>query len=205
VVSADDNWEYGLLPFDWVYSTIPNGTKRVHIVGNFGAKGVVMREKDNGAAGVCMPILDALLAYIKTREEARFEAVDFISKSPFLDFLLLANAPTVVGSVSTFSLAAAWLSQGHVLLPWCHLFGLKLGVIVDGAGTGGGASDGGAVGGVSLVETSRASILTSGNKAWLQGVDELVKVLSQRAKHKGFYHDCASSEERFAGGRRPPP
>jgi hypothetical protein len=200
VVSADDNWEYGLLPFEWVYRAIPAGTKRVHIVGNFGAKGIVARGKDEGAGTVCLPVLDGLLNYLKTSSSSssktHFEAVEFVSKSPMLDFLLLANAPTVIGSVSTFPLGAAWLNPGHTILPWCHLFGLKLGVVIGAVGTDSAESPMAA----GVVETLRAAILTSGNASWIENTGELVKVLGASAKqNRGLYHDCASTEKRPEG------
>lgn len=115
-----DNWEYGLLPFRWVYDMIPATTKRVYVCGNFqGPK--------------CSKIRSALLNYLRSQKR-KFSTVEFISQKGAIegqgqgalqDFLFLTRARNIVGSDSTFALVASWLNaKGNTTLPCCHLFGL---------------------------------------------------------------------------------
>jgi hypothetical protein len=165
------NWQYGLLPFDWLYRAIPAGSKRVFVAGNFGhikiktkhkdihttnkpgqMKGDKAKEKTKKTMGTtdekkCPHLLYGLLRYLKNRARERGEKeglfeVQFVSDSALSDWLLLANAPTLIASVSTYALTAAWLNEGHVVLPACGLLGLKVGKLTGAEGTRNGVGRG---------------------------------------------------------------
>jgi hypothetical protein len=121
------NGEYGLLPFSWLHQHIPKGSKRVFVTGNFGVMSGSSktsmkdsRKIDSGSEARCSYILDALLAYL--RRQTGGLTVEFVSKDTITDLLLMARAPTLIGSVSTFSLWGAAMSKGLAILPHASLW-----------------------------------------------------------------------------------
>ena len=118
---ANANIEYGVPEFAWYARAVPSSAKRVLILGNFGGKGT-RRARDREP--ICPLIRDALVKFIAKSTGKPTFAVDDGGQNH--DFAILATAPTLIGSMSTFSLYAALCNRyGKVILPAAAIFGFN--------------------------------------------------------------------------------
>jgi hypothetical protein len=96
------------------------------VTGNFGVKSGTSdstkdsRKIDQGSEGRCQNILNSLLLFLK--QQPGHLSVEFISKDTITDLIIMAQAPVLIGSVSTYSMWAAAMSKGRVILPRAHLW-----------------------------------------------------------------------------------
>jgi hypothetical protein len=101
---------------------IPEDATDVQIVGNFNSElsGEGHQTSDADADEKCALILDALISYL---QEQTGKPVAFVAKGENEDFALMVNAPTLIGSISTYALWAGIANgNGNVILPNCTLF-----------------------------------------------------------------------------------
>lgn len=117
-----NSW-YGVPELSWYAAQVPPEAKRVLIVGNFDSSksSRVHRPSDLKGAVRCAYFRRQLPLFITARTGKPAFVVD--SGGPNRDFIMLAMAPTLIGSISTFSLAAAACNRhGTSVLPTAALF-----------------------------------------------------------------------------------
>ena len=115
------NVQYGIPSFDYYVSSIPATAQRVLIVGNFESKksGTSHSGIDKMGDERCAAIAKRLPAYITEKTGKPALVVSSLPSSGVnRDFILAAHAPTLIGSISTFSLMAALCNKhGQSVLP----------------------------------------------------------------------------------------
>jgi hypothetical protein len=123
VLSGIHNPLYGVPDLAWYAAQVPHSAKRVLIVGNFESSQSTAnhRATDRRGDGRCKHLKRMLPEFITAKTGKPTTVVD--NGSATLDFIMLATAPFMIGSVSTFSLAAAAVNgKGKSVLPACQLF-----------------------------------------------------------------------------------
>jgi hypothetical protein len=115
------NIQYGIPSFEYYVSSIPATAQRVLIVGNFESKksGISHSGIDKMGDERCAAIAKRLPAYITEKTGKPALVVSSLPSSGVnRDFILAARAPTLIGSISTFSLMAALCNKhGQSVLP----------------------------------------------------------------------------------------
>jgi hypothetical protein len=164
VMVESNNAGYGVFPFSWIADQIPANSKRLFVLGNGFGPTKDARKGDDASMGRCGAILAALTKYLTGRTGL---PVEFIAKDCMTDFVLLAHAPTLIGTGSTFSMWAAMMNEQRSILPHCRVVGLPLGALFDKKG---------ALGTVDIVPSA---CLRSGSTVFESTDAELVKVLEQ--------------------------
>ena len=113
---------YGIPNFEWYAQQVPKEAKRVLIVGNFkGSQSTNSHQAmDAKADGRCALFAKELPKFIKHATGKDCFHID--NGSADADFIMLATAPFMIGSISTFSLAAAACNRhGTSVLPASRL------------------------------------------------------------------------------------
>jgi hypothetical protein len=161
---------YGLLPFAWYARQIPQGTKRIFVVGNF----KMLREIDRSKVRPdrCNNILHAFTEFLT--QLGNYD-VAFVSRDPITDFLLLTAAPTFIGSISTFSAMAGLLSQNNATLPQSKLLQLELGPVFRTSST---------PAHLGVVHVAPGPCLRSGHPIYGKEDNELVRALNVSVSSK---------------------
>ena len=118
IVGGSNNIKYGVPNFAWYASLVPKDAARVLIVGNFASK--TSRGQDKSGDSRCALIAKEFPAFIKRKTGIDSFVVD--NGSADRDFTFLAQAKTLIGSISTFSLSAALCNRrGQSFLPASNL------------------------------------------------------------------------------------
>ena len=118
IVGGSRNQMYGVPNFAWYASHVPKDAKRVLIVGNFASK--TSRNEDKNGDIRCALIAKEFPAFIK--RETGIDSFIIDNGSAERDFTFLAQAKTLIGSISTFSLSAAACNRhGRSVLPASRL------------------------------------------------------------------------------------
>ena len=123
VLAGIRNGVYGIPELGWYAAQIPHDAKQVLILGNFNhhKSSKSHRKVDKRAADRCQLLRQELPKFITSKTGLPARVVE--NGSPLLDFIMLATAPVMVGSISTFSLAAAACNRyGRSVLPASALF-----------------------------------------------------------------------------------
>jgi hypothetical protein len=142
IILGDGNAQYGLPTFGWCVvrfavilfvrscsqltelcryaNNIPEDATDVQVVGNIDSTISGGHISDAGGEKKCSLIMDAFIAFLK--EHTR-KPVKFVAKGANEDFALMVNAPTLIGSISTYALWAGIANgNGNVIMPNCTLF-----------------------------------------------------------------------------------